>query len=141
MISNEEKSLADYQLPAENRYSTDDEWAAEISDGQYRVGISDYAQQELGDVVFVELPEPGDSVEAGRPFGVIESVKAVSDLIAPLSGEIISVNTALVDKPETVNESCYEEGWLVMLAAPDRAEFDALMEADAYLAHIRTRQE
>ena len=133
--------MADYQLPAKNRYSTDDEWTAEISDGQYRIGISDYAQQELGDVVFVELPEPGHSVEAGRPFGVIESVKAVSDLIAPLSGEIISVNPALADKPEMVNESCYEEGWLVTLAARDRAEFDALMDADAYLSHIRARQE
>jgi glycine cleavage system H protein len=133
--------LADYQLPVQNRYSHDDEWASAIEEGQYRIGISDYAQQELGDVVFVELPDTGTRVEVGRPFGVIESVKAVSDLISPLSGEVIAVNQTLTDSPETVNEDCYGEGWLVTLAVEGKADFESLMDAEAYLAHIQSRQD
>jgi len=81
--------LSDFNLPAENRYSQDDEWVGESGDGLYRVGVSDYAQQQLGDVVFVELPEPGTKFDSGQAFGVIESVKAVSDLSIPIGGEIV----------------------------------------------------
>lgn len=137
----EEHSLANYELPPGHRYSADDEWAFEIGAGQYRVGISDYAQKELGDVVFVELPKSGDAVEAGRAFGVIESVKAVSDLLSPITGEVLEVNSALEDSPETVNEDCYGAGWLVTIATSNSAEFEALMDADAYLAHIEARQD
>lgn len=133
--------MADYNLPTENRYSQDDEWVTELQENQYRVGISDYAQQELGDVVFIELPTPGTRVEAGRPFGVIESVKAVSDLISPLSGEITAVNEALGDAPETVNEDCYGEAWLITITTDGKSDFEALMDAEAYLAHIKSRQD
>lgn len=133
--------MADYNLPSENRYSPDDEWVSEPEDGVYRVGISDFAQQELGDIVFVDLPEAGTAVEAGRPFGVIESVKAVSDLVSPLSGTITRVNEALSDSPETVNEDCYGEGWLITIATESSTDYDGLMDAEAYLANITSRKD
>ena len=136
-----EQDLADYNLPDENRYSQDDEWVIKLEENEFRVGISDFAQQELGDVVFIDLPSPGTTVEAGRPFGVIESVKAVSDLVSPLTGEITTVNEALADAPETVNEDCYGEGWLITIKATGTSDFDALMDASAYLAHIQARKD
>ena len=133
--------MADYNLPSDKRYSADDEWVNEPEDGIYRIGISDFAQQELGDIVFIDLPEADATVEAGRPFGVIESVKAVSDLVSPLSGKITSVNEALADTPETVSEDCYGEGWLITIATEDHSEFEALMDAGAYLANIQSRKD
>ena len=124
--------MPDYELPEQNRYSQDDEWVSDAGDGLYRVGITDYAQQQLGDVVFVELPDPGAKFDAGQAFGVIESVKAVSDLFSPISGKIVEVNEALVDAPEKVNESCYDEGWILVVEPEDLSDLARLMGAAAY---------
>ena len=103
--------MAEYDFPETLRYSREDEWARVEGDAIV-VGVTDYAQQQLGDIVYVELPEVGAVVSAGDPFGVIESVKAVSDLFAPISGEIAAVNTDLAETPEAVNEDCYGDGWM-----------------------------
>ncbi len=132
--------MSDFNLPAENRYSQDDEWVGESGDGLYRVGISDYAQQQLGDVVFVELPEPGTKFDSGQAFGVIESVKAVSDLSIPIGGEIVEINPALEDTPEIVNEDCYGAGWLIVIRPNDPEEVERLMDAAAYAKNIAARE-
>ena len=105
------------------------------------MGVSDYAQQQLGDVVFVELPEVGRSLNIGEPFGVIESVKAVADLFAPVAGEVVEINDALASAPETVNEDCYGEGWMLVIELADAAEFDALLDASAYRDFVKSRAE
>lgn len=107
------------------------EWARR-EDGSIRIGISDFAQDELGDVVFVELPEPGETVEAGEEFGVIESIKAVSDLYAPVSGTITDVNEELLDQPELVNEDPYGDGWMLVVDPADESELEDLLDAGAY---------
>ena len=132
--------MADYDFPRNLRYSREDEWAR-VDGERATVGITDYAQQQLGDVVFVELPQVGKTVERGEPFGVIESVKAVSDLYAPLSGEVVEVNADLAEQPETVNEDCYGDGWMVVIAASDPKEVEALLDADAYAAFVGERSE
>ena len=96
------------------------------------VGITDFAQDQLGDVVFVELPAVGTVVEAGKPFGVVESVKAVSDVYAPVSGEVVEINEELPDSPETINTSPYDDGWMIKIKLADAAELEGLMDADAY---------
>lgn len=115
------------------KYQESHEWAR-IDGDVVTVGISDYAQDELGDVVFVELPNVGDTLEAGKPFGVVESVKAASDLYMPVSGEIVEVNEALQDKPETINDAPFGDGWIMKLKASDPGQIDGLMDADAYKA-------
>ncbi|MBW3563226.1 MAG: glycine cleavage system protein GcvH [Acidobacteria bacterium] len=100
------------------------------------VGISDHAQKELGDVIFVELPEVGSAVTAGEQFGSIESVKAFSDLYSPVSGEVVEINGSLADKPESVNTSPYEDGWMIKVRLRDTAELDALMDSAAYDAWV-----
>jgi glycine cleavage system H protein len=132
--------LSDYEIPDDLRYSEEDEWAR-VEDGRVVVGITDYAQQQLGDIVFVELPELGATFTKGDPFGVVESVKAVSDLCAPLSGEIVEVNQELADRPEAVNEACYDNGWLVVFAPSDPAELGTLLDAEAYGKHVDERAE
>jgi glycine cleavage system H protein len=115
------------------RYQESHEWAR--ADGEVVVvGISDYAQDELGDVVFVELPNVGDTLEAGKPFGVVESVKAASDLYTPITGEVVAVNEALQDKPETINESPFAEGWIMKVKPADPTQLEGLMDADSYKA-------
>ncbi|MCG6657055.1 glycine cleavage system protein GcvH [Halomonas campisalis] len=121
-------------IPANLRYNDSHEWVLDNGDGTVTIGISDHAQQALGDVVFVELPEVGRSLEKGDEFGVIESVKAASDLYAPLAGEIIEVNEALEDAPETVNEAPYEDGWIMKVRVADTASLDELLDADGYRA-------
>jgi glycine cleavage system H protein len=118
-------------FPDELKYTEEHEWVS-IEGDIATIGISDFAQNQLGDVVFVELPEVGDELEAGKPFGVVESVKAVSDLFAPLSGEVIDVNEELNDTPELINTSAYEDGWIVKLRLSNPEELDELMDADAY---------
>ena len=118
-------------VPPELRYTADHEWAR-LEDGKVRVGITDYAQDALGDVVFVQLPEMGASVEAGATFSEVESTKSVSDIYAPLAGEVVDVNVALADAPQNVNEDPYGEGWICVLEPADPAAFDALLDADAY---------
>ena len=124
--------------PSDRRYSLDHEWALEVAGepGRFRVGITDHAQEQLSDVVFVELPEQGAEVEAGSPVGVLESVKTVSDLYCPLSGEVVAVNEALEDAPELVNQSPYDEGWIFELQASDPDSAAALLDAAAYAETI-----
>lgn len=130
--------MSDYQIPGELRYTKDDEWVREAGD-EVVVGVTDFAQSQLGDIVFVELPSVGATTEAGVPFGTIESVKAVSDLFAPLSGVVIAINDALTDKPELVNESCYDRGWLIRLRPTDRSQLAALLDAGTYTRSVEER--
>jgi glycine cleavage system H protein len=132
--------VAEYDIPDNRRYSREDEWAR-LEGDQVTVGITDYAQQQLGDVVYVELPQVGRSVEQGEPFGVIESVKAVADLFSPVSGEIVEVNDALVEQPEAVNEDCYGDGWMITVAVSDARETEGLMDAAAYEQYVKDRSE
>jgi glycine cleavage system H protein len=118
-------------VPAELKYSEEHEWAR-VDGNRLTIGITDFAQSELGDIVFVELPEVGDSVEFGEPFGSVESVKTVSELYAPISGKVVKVNTALNDSPEKVNESPYGDGWMIVVEMSDPAELDKLWTADKY---------
>ena len=120
-----------FEVPDDCRYQETHEWARRDGDTA-RVGITDFAQDELGDVVFVELPAVGDELERGSEFGVIESIKAVSDLYAPVSGEVTAVNEALFDAPELVNESPFEDGWMLEVALADEGDLDALLAPDEY---------
>lgn len=122
------------ETPSNLRYRDSHEWVRVENDGTVVVGISDHAQSELGDMVFVELPEPGMSYEQGEACAVIESVKAASDIYAPLSGEVVQPNGALEDSPELVNSDPYGEGWLFRLIPSERAQIDGLMDADSYAA-------
>jgi len=121
------------QLPAELKYAASHEWAR-LDGDVVTVGITDHAQDALGDLVYVELPNVGDAVSAGQEAGVVESVKAASDIYAPVSGEIIAINDALVDAPEIVNTEPYTGGWLYQIKISDAAELDKLLTADAYAA-------
>jgi glycine cleavage system H protein len=132
--------LAEYEIPDDLRYSDDDEWARR-DDDSITVGITDYAQQQLGDIVFIELPEAGSTIDKGEPFGVIESVKAVSDLCAPISGVIGEVNEALMDRPEITNEDCYGEGWILLVEGTDNEEYESLLDAPAYRKHVEERSD
>jgi len=122
-------------FPDELKYTEEHEWVL-IEDETVTVGITDFAQDQLGDIVFVELPETGDQLETGKPLGVVESVKAVSDVYAPLSGEVVEVNNALPDEPEMLNTSPYEDGWMVKIKLADTGELDELMDAAAYQEFI-----
>jgi len=123
------------EFPEEFKYTEEHEWVL-VEDEVVTIGITDFAQDALGDVVFVELPEVGTLIEAGKPFGVVESVKAVSDVYAPVSGEVIEVNEELPDAPETLNTSPYEDGWMIKVKPSDASELDDLMDADAYQEFI-----
>jgi glycine cleavage system H protein len=117
--------------PKELRYSEEHEWV-KVEGEQVRIGITDFAQHELGDIVFVELPEVGDVVTANEPFGSVESVKTVSELYAPISGKVVAINEDLSDSPEFVNESPYEKAWMILVEPSDSGEMDSLMSADQY---------
>ena len=132
--------MPEYDIPDDLRYSREDEWAKR-EEARVTIGVSDYAQQQLGDIVFVELPEVGARVESSVAFGVIESVKAVSDLLAPVTGEVVAVNSDLEEHPESVNEDCYGDGWMIAIAIEDPGELDGLLDAKAYLKHIEEREE
>ncbi|OQO93811.1 glycine cleavage system protein H [Saccharomonospora piscinae] len=119
-------------VPEELRYTEEHEWVAAVDGGRARVGITAYAQDQLGDVVFVELPEVGIHLTAGATFGEIESTKSVSELFAPVDGEVLAVNDAVVASPELVNSDPYGEGWLVELALDDAAAPDSLLDAQGY---------
>ena len=123
------------EFPDDLRYTTEDEWVL-VEDGECKVGVTDYAQDQLGDVVFIELPEVGTAVTHGEPFGVIESVKAVSDLFAPLSGEIRARNERLADEPELVNSSPYGDGWMIRIRLASPAELEGLLGAAEYRARV-----
>jgi len=119
------------ELPDELRYTSEHEWVRQDED-EVTVGITDYAQEQLGDVVYVELPEVGTRLTQGDTFGTIESVKAVSDLFAPVSGEVTARNEALTDGPEMVNESPYGDGWLIQMQIKDQSQVGQLLKAEAY---------
>ena len=118
-------------VPKELRYTRDHEWA-KLEDGRVRVGVTAYAQEQLGDVVFVELPKVGATATARKPFGVVESVKAVSDLYAPISGEVLETNTALTKTPEVVNRDPYGQGWMLVVKASSAGDWDQLLTAQQY---------
>jgi glycine cleavage system H protein len=120
-------------VPEDLRYTTDHEWAR-VEDGVVRMGITDYAQDALGDIVFVKLPEPDSTVEAGAAFSEVESTKSVSDVYAPVTGTVVEVNSQLTDAPQRVNEDPYGEGWICALAAADPSALDSLLDAEAYRA-------
>ena len=121
--------------PKELRYTKEHEWV-KIEGNKATIGITDFAQSELGDIVFVELPEVGDEISKDQPFGSVESVKTVSELYAPVSGTVVAVNEELSDSPEFVNESPYETAWMITIELSDEAEVEELMDADAYAALI-----
>lgn len=123
------------ETPANLRYTKEHEWSR-IEADRVTVGITDYAQEQLGDVVFVELPDVGSQVEHDRRFGVIESVKAVSDLFSPISGEVIEVNQALINNPEIVNSEPYKDGWMIVVKMSNPKEVDKLLTADQYKALV-----
>ena len=125
--------------PKQFRYTKEHEWV-EAKDGNARIGITDYAQHELGDVVFVELPAAGTALTAGKTFGSVESVKAVSDIYAPASGEIVEANSALQNKPELINTDPHGEGWLVKMKLANPAELNSLMDAAGYEAYIEEKK-
>lgn len=123
------------ELPEDLKYTREHEWLA-IEDNVATVGITDHAQEQLGEVVFVELPAAGDKVEKSEPFGVVESTKAVSDIYAPVSGEVAEVNDDLPDSPELVNEDSYGDGWMVKITIGDESELEDLMTADEYREYL-----
>ncbi|MGJ8513183.1 glycine cleavage system protein GcvH [Carnimonas bestiolae] len=120
------------EIPQQLRYSDSHEWVLDHGDGTVTIGITDHAQQALGDVVFVELPEAGSHLSIGEEFGVVESVKAASDLYAPLSGEVVDINTTLEDQPEQLNDSPYGDAWLLKLRVEDTSAIGDLLDAAAY---------
>ncbi len=127
-------------IPPELRYTKEHEWVR-VDDGIGTVGITDYAQDQLGDVVYIGLPEPAKQLTQLAVFGEIESVKAVSELYAPVSGEVIEANTSLTDSPELVNESPYAEGWIMKLRLADPNEIDALLTAEQYGDYLEREAE
>lgn len=118
-------------LPKDLLYSEEHEWVKK-EDGKLRIGITSFAQSELGDIVFVELPEEGDEIELDEPFGSVESVKTVSELYAPISGKVVEINEELEDNPEYVNESPYEKAWMIVVEPSDESEIDKLLSAEQY---------
>jgi len=122
------------QIPADLKYASTHEWLRAEQGGEVVVGITDHAQDALGDLVFVELPEVGREVAAGEACAVVESVKAASDIYAPIAGRISAINTALIDAPEQVNTDCYDAGWLFRLAPAGAADAGGLLDAEAYRA-------
>jgi len=130
------KEIDELNLPDDLRYAKDHEWT-KLEGDKVKIGIDDYAQDQLGDIVFVELPEVGATFSKGEEFGTVESVKAVSELFMPIGGEILAINTALEETPEHVNNSPYDEGWMIEIKPSDVAEMDALMDKEAYIKMLK----
>lgn len=133
------KDIQELAFPEELRYTEDHEWAVSEGEG-IKIGISDYAQDQLGDIVFVELPQKGDRFEKGGEFGTVESVKAVAELFIPISGEIITVNTTLDESPELVNKDPYGDGWMVEIKPSSADELEILMTRDAYVEYLKGKE-
>ncbi|APC09163.1 glycine cleavage system protein GcvH [Neomoorella thermoacetica] len=123
-------------FPAHLHYSKDHEWV-EVDGNRARIGITDYAQESLGDIVFVELPQVGDELATGDSFGVVESVKSASDVYAPVGGKVVAVNEALLDAPQDINADPYGKGWMIELELSDPSEVESLMDAGAYLELVK----
>jgi glycine cleavage system H protein len=130
------KELNELNFPDDVRYAESHEWARSEGD-RVKVGISDYAQDQLGDIVFVELPEVGDTLGKGDEFGTVESVKAVSELYLPVAGEVVAINSSLDESPEKVNNTPYGDGWMIEIKAENPLELDDLMDNDAYLGTLK----
>ena len=128
------------EFPENLRYTKDHEWAR-VEDEEVVIGVTEYAQDALGDVVYVELPEIGVETKQGEGFGVVESVKAVSDLYSPVSGSVTDINENLSENPELINEDPYGDGWMIRLEASNESEFNSLMNADAYTLYVKELQE
>lgn len=128
--------MSELEYPEDLRYSTEHEWVREQGEGVVRVGITSYAQDALGDVVYVSLPDVGDSLAKGDACGEVESTKSVSDLYAPMAGEITAVNEALDATPEVINTDPYGQGWMYELKLADAGALDALMDVEAYREHV-----
>ncbi len=128
----------DYETPEDLLYTEDHEWLRREADAadEVTIGITDFAQEQVGDVVYLELPADGAALTAGEPFGEIESAKTVAELFAPVSGELVASNAELEERPELVNESPYGDGWIVRVRVSDAAELDKLMDAEAYRAQL-----
>ncbi|WP_028471417.1 glycine cleavage system protein GcvH [Neptunomonas japonica] len=123
-------------VPANLKYTASHEWILDNGDGTVTIGITDHAQELLGDVVFVEVPEVGRAVEKGEEFSLVESVKAASDIYSPVTGEVVAVNELLEDSPETINESAFEDGWIAKVKLSDTSELDDMLDAVAYEANV-----
>ena len=130
------KEINELNLPNDVRYAEDHEWSGTEGD-KVRIGLSDYAQDQLGDIVFVELPQSGDSFEKGEEFGTVESVKAVAELCMPIGGKILSVNGALEESPELINEKPYKDGWMIEIKPSKPSELDSLMTREDYLEMLK----
>lgn len=128
--------MSELEYPEDLRYTTDHEWVKELGDGVVRIGITSYAQDALGDVVYVSLPAVGDTVSSGDACGEIESTKSVSDIYAPLDGEVTAVNSSLDDTPELINSDPYAEGWMFEMRAADSAAVEGMMDVGAYQGHV-----
>jgi glycine cleavage system H protein len=128
------------EFPDDLRYTKEHEWVREESEGRVRIGISDFAQDALGDVVYVDVPEVGTAVTANQAFSEVESTKSVSDVFAPLSGTVVERNPLIEDRPELVNEQPYGDGWIVVLDVSDRSELEGLMDAAAYRSFVESQQ-
>lgn len=124
------------ELPDDLKYTKEHEWV-KVENGIATIGITDYAQDQLGDIVFVELPDNGEDVKEGEAFGAVESVKSVSDCLTPVSGEVIEINDTLQESPEIVNEDCYGEGWMIKVRIEDDAPLSELMNNEEYAEHIK----
>lgn len=129
------------EFPEDLRYTKEHEWVRVEGDGRVRVGITDFAQDALGDVVYVDVPEVGTAITANQPFSEVESTKSVSDVFAPVSGSVVERNALLEDRPELVNEQPYGDGWIVALDVTDASELDALMDAAAYRELVSRQQD
>jgi glycine cleavage system H protein len=130
------KEIAELEVPENLRYAKDHEWAGQ-ADGKVRVGISDYAQDQLGDIVFVELPQVNKSISKGEQFGTVESVKAVAELFMPIAGLVLAVNKVLEESPELVNKDPYKEGWMIEINPSDPSEMETLMTKETYLQMLK----
>ena len=131
--------MAKYEIPDDLYYTREDEWVR-VERGRATIGVTDYAQQQLGDIVFVELPEVGRALDRGEPFGVVESVKAVADLFAPITGEVVEANTGLAEAPDGVNADCYGDGWMIVVKLSDESELEQLLNASDYMQHVKDRE-
>jgi len=127
-------------IPSDLKYTQSHEWVRDEGDGSVTIGITDHAQELLGDLVFVELPEVGAALDAGDECAVVESVKAASDVYSPLSGEVTEANELLADAPETINNEAYGDGWIFKMSLSDADELDGLMDADAYAEHCENEE-
>ena len=130
------RDISELNLPDDVRYTENHEWAR-LNGHTVKVGISDYAQDQLGGIIYIELPEVGASFDKGKEFGTVESTKAVSELLMPIAGEILAINTALEESPELVNSDPHQEGWMIEVNADDADALDTLMNKDDYLEMIK----